>query len=367
MQQARSASHKAEAHRRRWSRTVARAVAVLAGGALSLGTAEVALRVADYEPPISVSFAIAPNQRVPSPDVILVDPRFADDSFYAVEPGDEVIVTLGDSFTYGFPVGEQDTYPAVLEQTLRQQGRDAHVINMGMGGTGSDQHLRLFKTHVLPRLKPDVVVWALYPNDIADNVHQAVYTLHDDQLVPTDPTKHWLYRRQKFFEWLPLSARWKWKSRLVRAVLRAMEPANASSIPAERRAASLRKIQLQIEEMDRLAREHDFESLYVVIAPQSVYLVRDDPETWREHNSVLSFEQLCLAVGDRPDRLVAGFGSDHRKAIQGASAGTPTSSGVFDDGQRCRMSMGSRHFNELGYRLLGEAVAQRLQETDDHR
>jgi len=46
------------------------------------------------------------------------------------------IVAIGASNTtgFGFGVGEQNAYPAVLERLLRQKGIDAHVINAGVNG-----------------------------------------------------------------------------------------------------------------------------------------------------------------------------------------------------------------------------------------
>ncbi len=34
-----------------------------------------------------------------------------------------------------------------------------------MGNSGPDQQLRYFDKHLLPRIKPDIVVWVFYAND----------------------------------------------------------------------------------------------------------------------------------------------------------------------------------------------------------
>jgi hypothetical protein len=50
------------------------------------------------------------------------------------------IMVLGDSFTYGFGVAQDETYPARTEALLRQRGYPHQVVNMGVDGRGPDQY-----------------------------------------------------------------------------------------------------------------------------------------------------------------------------------------------------------------------------------
>jgi lysophospholipase L1-like esterase len=59
--------------------------------------------------------------------------------FYAVDPARKTVVTLGDSFTEGFPVDDSNNYPSVLGRLLDERGMPVNIINMGMGDSGPDQ------------------------------------------------------------------------------------------------------------------------------------------------------------------------------------------------------------------------------------
>lgn len=81
-----------------------------------------------------------------------------------------VVVTLGDSATFGFRVDEADTYPALLQEDLRSHGMaDAAVVNYGVPGYTSFQGRRLL-TAILARHRPDVVVLAFGANDLETDV-----------------------------------------------------------------------------------------------------------------------------------------------------------------------------------------------------
>ena len=76
-----------------------------------------------------------------------------------------VVFGLGDSFTFGMGVRNEETWPAQLEQRLTQRtGHAVRVVNGGTISYGAFQELDLFKsTGVATR--PVVVVHGLYWND----------------------------------------------------------------------------------------------------------------------------------------------------------------------------------------------------------
>ena len=73
------------------------------------------------------------------------------------------VITLGDSFTWGIEVGEDEHFPHYLEKIL-QGRRAAEVFNMGVGSYGIDQMLLKYLSHGR-QLRPDVVVLGIYPHD----------------------------------------------------------------------------------------------------------------------------------------------------------------------------------------------------------
>ncbi len=153
------------------------AVAAALVTAITLGAAEVALRIADY-PPASFSpwirsdqlgFRLAPGIRTrmrgPEYDVEIATNSlgYRDD-----EPGDEPaspsVLLLGDSFAMGYGVERPMIFADLLEKEI-----PANVFNAGTGGYEIVQQPRLL-ADLGPKLKPDLVLYALYlGNDLAQN------------------------------------------------------------------------------------------------------------------------------------------------------------------------------------------------------
>ncbi len=78
------------------------------------------------------------------------------------------ILVLGDSYTFGWAVEEQESYPAVLAQLLAADRLDTEVLNAGVPGWGQPQELVWLKQFG-PGLKPDVLLMGVFlGNDLLD-------------------------------------------------------------------------------------------------------------------------------------------------------------------------------------------------------
>ncbi len=78
--------------------------------------------------------------------------------------GGEKIVALGDSLTEGYGVREEESYPALLQKRLNEDGYDCTVINAGISGElsiGAAGRLG----GILQTLKPDIVILETGVND----------------------------------------------------------------------------------------------------------------------------------------------------------------------------------------------------------
>ncbi|MBP7161992.1 MAG: hypothetical protein KBB26_00530 [Candidatus Omnitrophica bacterium] len=82
------------------------------------------------------------------------------------QPGELRILVLGDSITFGDFVSQDQTYPAVMEQSLRRTfpGRRLEVINAGIGAVDLQNEFALLMEAGLS-VKPDIVLVGLYLND----------------------------------------------------------------------------------------------------------------------------------------------------------------------------------------------------------
>lgn len=79
------------------------------------------------------------------------------------------VLCLGDSFTFGFGVDDEHTYPEFLQKELevRYPGRKIEVINAGLPLFGSLDAMDYFLQKGAA-LKPDVVIVQFFPNDLQD-------------------------------------------------------------------------------------------------------------------------------------------------------------------------------------------------------
>ncbi len=53
------------------------------------------------------------------------------------------VMTLGDSFTFGWGVDDAETWPRSMEQDLRQQGVDIELVNLGQPGADPADYARI--------------------------------------------------------------------------------------------------------------------------------------------------------------------------------------------------------------------------------
>ncbi len=75
------------------------------------------------------------------------------------------ILFLGDSFTYGIEVNDDECFPYFLEKIMREEGGGkAEVLNMGVGSYGIDQMLLKYLEHGR-KSNPDLVVVGIFPHD----------------------------------------------------------------------------------------------------------------------------------------------------------------------------------------------------------
>jgi lysophospholipase L1-like esterase len=95
------------------------------------------------------------------------------------------VLCLGDSFTFGWGVGDDETYPKVLERELA----GVEAVNAGVSAWGTAQELVWLEREGFG-YGPDVVTLGFYLNDFADNASDSmfgyrrpVYTLEGGRLL----------------------------------------------------------------------------------------------------------------------------------------------------------------------------------------
>lgn len=94
------------------------------------------------------------------------------------------IAMLGDSFTVGLDVAEEELTSTIIQENMqncaRIGGKKVEVLNFGVGGYGTAQELMLFRTRAV-KFKPDLVVLQFFvSNDVFDNYRTLRESLRDE-------------------------------------------------------------------------------------------------------------------------------------------------------------------------------------------
>jgi len=81
------------------------------------------------------------------------------------QPGVKRVLVLGDSYTWGYAVAEEEAFPQTAERLLKERGHpDIEVINAGIPDYNSRQERQLLEK-LLPIYQPDAVFLAYVVND----------------------------------------------------------------------------------------------------------------------------------------------------------------------------------------------------------
>jgi lysophospholipase L1-like esterase len=84
------------------------------------------------------------------------------------------VLFLGDSFTFGGGVRDNDTFVLKSAEALAKKGISIDPINAGIIAYGPSNSLGLFR-HLKTKVDPDIVILALYQNDVLDSGESELY------------------------------------------------------------------------------------------------------------------------------------------------------------------------------------------------
>ena len=87
------------------------------------------------------------------------------------------IMLVGDSFTYGKGVNDQETFAYQLQDAL--VGNGVEIVNAGVEGRGTDHALRSYQFYK-NKYQPNTVIYFAHYNDLADNIREEYYEVIND-------------------------------------------------------------------------------------------------------------------------------------------------------------------------------------------
>ncbi|MGB0578784.1 MAG: SGNH/GDSL hydrolase family protein, partial [Limisphaerales bacterium] len=114
---------------------------------------------------------------------------FRDKAYSLAKPPEtKRMLVLGDSFTWGYGVADNEIFTEVLERELNERGQKWEVINTGVSGWGTDLEYLFFRDEGR-RFEPDVVVLAYFlGNDWGNSVATIQYGLGKPCFTDTNLT-----------------------------------------------------------------------------------------------------------------------------------------------------------------------------------
>jgi len=118
---------------------------------------------------------------------ILLGALAAQEPAGAAEPGETVILALGDSLTAGYRIDGADSFPSRLQAALRAKGLRARVVNGGVSGDTSAGGLR--RLDWLMAERPALVIVELGANDGLRGIDPAVTQRNLDRIVAAARSK----------------------------------------------------------------------------------------------------------------------------------------------------------------------------------
>jgi len=343
---------------------------------------EAALRLINYNPKISTDWQLTTSHRILDTDLIMTHSKFLNQDYYNNIHQGLTIIALGDSYTIGSGVSIDKSYPRVLKSFLSNSLRSVTVFDAGVGDTGTDQQLRLFKKFLLPNIKPDIVIWQFYRNDISNNIIYPTYKItSDNTLSPLDARYNWAYQRLHLYNLIPLPQVLKEHSYIVNALMHFYEGRKHDQVPENYDKSRLKqygidKIRLAIEEMERLSQKHNFTIYYVLVVPQDEYMITDNLHSQIPDSGCLSkygfnygsYEQLEEILSHKKTFIPLTVSNDQLSEETGLPEQI-ISETIFLTPLKDKAAKGCRHYNEIGYKLMVKRIASQILLTvdDSHR
>ena len=103
------------------------------------------------------------------------------------------IAAVGDSFTYGNGIRQEDRYSDLLQAQL---GSHFEILNFGRPGANTPEHRTLVE-ELLPKIRPDFILLQWFINDVEGDSSEGRPTFRP--LLPYAPLHNWLNSESAFY------------------------------------------------------------------------------------------------------------------------------------------------------------------------
>lgn len=249
-------------------------------------------------------------------------------------PFDRSVLFIGDSFTEGRGVNDQETFARAAERALRREGLAVRTLNAGHHGFGAAQEWVLMQRLLAHHAVDAIVVQSFPMNDLSDNLSDGHFGIEGGRLVryasPRPPVPAQVARI--------VGESWLRHLYLARAVCNAMVPADLAAPYTSHDALDLERALLR--EIVATARARHIPLVFLVVPTRRVQ------------------ESYGRVVSRKIPEIERFYGV--RDAI--ATSGVPwlDAGEVIPDLWADAQTGDRGHFGREGNRLVGEALARQL-------
>ena len=265
------------------------------------------------------------------------------------------ILFLGDSFTMAPWTNYGESFPSIFSNKLAKSLNICVVqYRLASPGSGTDQQLAVFQD-IVTKLKPNIVIWQFFNNDIFDNIQQALFDVSDHKLIRRSIKNNFEYIAGTLNQKIPVLKYTSLGKYLMYTGI-SKDPFHNWTVPpndlTKRKEYNSEKIPLELKEMLNLSKIYNF-SFYSTLAPleclENTQLICS---SWISDNQnllrqLLQSNSMFLSMEIYKSNNVLGLQSDFEPL--------PDNSELFNQTNDSN-PIGSRHLNKQGNYVYGNLL-----------
>ena len=275
---------------------------------------------------------------------------------------DQVIVVVGDSFVYGHNVRFDETYPYILEMSLKESGIKAKVENAGVSGYGLDQVFIYLRDVIIPNLQPDIVVWSLNQNDFGDSYDACLFKETKDGYGQVSARWNSLFFKHAYYPLIPDIVK---KMRIFSVLDSRIPERYTYGCTPDQRSSNWedKKLAYFLRETKDMMSEYGGELLAMVVLNEHLFIVDNNQDYWEQKvDRIKEINDRFYSIATQEkirvvDVNLAALTKESNSNVLGKSIGSKSELFQDEDGG---FGPGWRHPSALGNELMGELMAHTL-------
>ena len=194
---------------------------------------------------------------------------------FKAPPNTKRVLCLGDSYTFGFGVGSEETYPGYLEKILNDASNDSRryqVINAGFASGLSTDAEYLYLREIGFKFSPDIVVLGFcLINDLID-------ISKNEWVVNKDGDLERIYNRTDRI--IPVFVKRTAMVTVLRAFIKPKEILRKNREPLD--AEAFARAQFALNKIKELGKKKGFKFLVIIIPPPLLVDKKENGSVWDE-------------------------------------------------------------------------------------